>query len=263
MTEGNYHSHFEGMGKVLFSQVSVCLHFRGGGGSPQSGREGRGGLTPIWPMGEGVPPYSWWGIPHLVDGGIPPIGTVWGYLPHWDWMRKPLCQDWMGGTPHQDCMKVPPNWDWMGYHPHWDWMGDSPPLPPPETAAERALATWWAVCLLCSPRTFLCLHFVHHRAGGGGVISSRSHNTSTDPRSLPRGYPSQAKMGYCPPPPAGTRMDHWSPHVVQKDKTQNVNFHVWAFWEKIPVELTSYNLEMDNVLFMCGWRIFGITPEHE
>ena len=53
---------YEVQGKVLFSQVSVCSHFREG--VPPSGQPGGGGESPI---GTGL--------------GYSPIGTGWGYPP--------------------------------------------------------------------------------------------------------------------------------------------------------------------------------------
>ena len=107
------------------------------------------GETPIWPMGD-IPsqvrrgegtPSGWWRVPHLADQWVPPIGTGWGYNP----------SVWTGwGTP-------PPSQDWMGHPPIvTGWGTFPPPPPPPPPAAERALATQWAVCLLRSRgRTFL------------------------------------------------------------------------------------------------------------
>ena len=78
-----YRPHSEGMGKVLFSQVSVYI--LGGGGCPHLADRGgtsiqlmvSGGI-PIWPMGlpHGTSKWDWMGVipPH-------PIGTGMGSPP--------------------------------------------------------------------------------------------------------------------------------------------------------------------------------------
>ena len=75
--------HSEGMGKVLFSQVSVCSHFGGLGGLPPSSWWGRvshpanRGGTPIWQMGGYPHPVPTW----VPGGGVSP-SSQWGY-PIW------------------------------------------------------------------------------------------------------------------------------------------------------------------------------------
>ena len=117
-----YRTHSEGMGKVLFSQVSVCKHLRG---VPH----------PSW----GYP--SWPGVPHLSQpvGGTPP------------WPAG-------GGVPHLGHYGVPPAR--MGY-PTVARMGYPPArmgyIPARQSIAlHRKLATRGVVCLLRSRRrTFL------------------------------------------------------------------------------------------------------------
>ena len=98
------------MRQVLFSQVSVCSHFGGGGAVPHLADEG----CTIQLMGVGCT--------RLTDeGGTPPSSSL-GYL-HWDWMAVFPCQDW------------------MGYSPNQDWVGYPPVLPPSgDRAADRAVA---------------------------------------------------------------------------------------------------------------------------
>ena len=100
-----YRSHSEGMGKVPFSQVSVCSHPEEGyphptnrGSTPIQLTRG----TPFQPTGRGLPPSSDRG------GGVPQPG-----------------QDWMG-VPPLGLDEVPPQ-DWMGVSPCWNWMGVTPP----------------------------------------------------------------------------------------------------------------------------------------
>ena len=95
---------YEVRGKVLFSQVSVCLLTFQGGGYPIPGLDGGWGGTPsqVWMVGGG-------GIPGL-DGG--------GYPRSW-WLGRVL-QVWMvGGVP-----RVPPmarsGW-WGGGYPRSGW----------------------------------------------------------------------------------------------------------------------------------------------
>ena len=71
-------SHSEGMGKVLFSQVSVCSHF-GVGGVGHVHLADRGvplffptGVTLILPDGGG-------GYPILPNRGVPHLRSEWGY----------------------------------------------------------------------------------------------------------------------------------------------------------------------------------------
>ena len=119
-----------------------------------------GGGTPILPNGGQVHPSCW--------QGVPPNGQR-GYPAH---------PEWMG---------VPPGQGWMGYPPDWKWVPPSgldggippseldelvtpspPPTPSEDRAAEQALATWQAVCLLRSRRiTFLfgdCFNFFNNIA---------------------------------------------------------------------------------------------------
>ena len=67
-----YRPHSEGMGKVLFSQVSVHIS---GGGYPLP----TNGVYPIWLIG---------GVPHLANGGGGTPSGWWG-VPHEDWMGIP------------------------------------------------------------------------------------------------------------------------------------------------------------------------------
>ena len=110
-----YRLHSEGMGKILFSQVSVCLSRRmvlpsgwprvplppcvmGGGGYPYPSQSG----YPILPIG-GTP------FPGL-DGGYPIPRSRWGYpVPRSGWGTPsqvrtgvPLMQTWVGGYPRPD-----------------------------------------------------------------------------------------------------------------------------------------------------------------
>ena len=113
-------------GKVLFSQVSVCSHLRGGGVTPFPGAVGRGvgstpfpgpggraGGTPFPGPGRGgrgsIPfPGSGGGhrgtlLPRSRLGGTPFPGLKWG---------DPIPV----GSPHQqDVVTPPPIQDWMGY----------------------------------------------------------------------------------------------------------------------------------------------------
>ena len=99
------------------------------------------GDTPSFPIGI-VPPSSpnGEGVSNLAEGGVP------GYsLPHQDWMGVPAC------------------WDWMGYPLYQTGWGYPSPTHQETGAAERALATGRAVCLLhLRRRTFLyCIIFTH------------------------------------------------------------------------------------------------------
>ena len=68
-----YGPHSEGMGKVLFSQVSVCSHFRGGGGSGGTYLPANEGVPMFWPIrGRGGGTY----LPADGGGG----GTYPGYV---------------------------------------------------------------------------------------------------------------------------------------------------------------------------------------
>ena len=158
-------------------------HSRSGlGGYPIPGLDGRypipgldGGGYPIpdvdggYPFpGGGVPhSRSGWGYPILLMGGT--LSEVWtgGYpIPGLDGGR---------GTPSQVQMGVPyPRSGWgvpQVPPPGQDLMGTSPrsktgwgtPYPPSgDRSAKRALATWQAVCLLHSRRTFLFVNGLHN-----------------------------------------------------------------------------------------------------
>ena len=99
--------------------------------------------------------FDWMGYPPLGLDGVPPlVGTGWRYpSPNWDWMEVP--------PPHQDWLEYPlPHQDWVGVPHCWDWMGVPHPSLSGDRAAERALATRPAVCLLRSRRrTFLLFAF--------------------------------------------------------------------------------------------------------
>ena len=117
--------------------TSVCLLT---GGTPYLANRGE---PPSFAMGDGD-----WGInPSFMMGGIPILLTA-GYhiLP----MGVPHVTDW--GYPHLDWMGAPPsNQDWMGVP-----LGPDEGTPLSEDrSAERAFATWRAVCLLRSHRRTL------------------------------------------------------------------------------------------------------------
>ena len=114
-----YRPHTEGMGKILFLQVSVCRYFGGGGVLP-SGWWG-GGYSHL-PLRGGTPSFLVGGSPILPDGGVPPtqVRIEWYPLPH------------PGQVPGQD----------GAYHP--------------TRTAQHVLAARRTVCLLHSRRrTFL------------------------------------------------------------------------------------------------------------
>ena len=174
----DHRPHSEGMGKVIFSQASIHPQLPEGGVYPHLAdgeyphpADCGGGGAPIEPTGQA----DGWGYPCLADGGYPHPGDrgypiqlmgecTSGYppsgldgVPHWNWM----------GVPHQDWMGIPPiiRTGWSTNPPSGlDWV----PPPPFRTgsgtpsgldggrAAEQALATQLAVCLLHScRRTFL------------------------------------------------------------------------------------------------------------
>ena len=91
----HYRPHSERMGKVLFSQVSICPHFGGGG-------------TPIQMTG---------GYPHLADRGYPhpgPLGGGGGTPSSFDGGKyhHPVP---MGVTPSSPDRRVPPSGQLGGY----------------------------------------------------------------------------------------------------------------------------------------------------
>ena len=129
-----YRPHSEGIGKVLFSQMSVCPHLVGG--------------YPIWLTGR---------YPYLPDGGYPHPSRQGGY-PHprsgqgvhhpRSGQEVPLSQVRMGGggTAFPQSKSGPRS----------GWRGTL------TGTTQHVLATRWAVCFLRSRRrTFLLvLHFV-------------------------------------------------------------------------------------------------------
>ena len=139
----------------MFSEVSVRPHLRGGRGCPIPGQYGGG--TPFPDLDRGVPhPRSGRerGVTHPRSGwGVPPsqVRMVGGTL----------------DTPTQDCMGYPlSKTGWGTLPPPFKTGSDNlPPSrsgwgttrpPSGDRAAYRALATWWAACLLRSHRrTFL------------------------------------------------------------------------------------------------------------
>ena len=132
------------MGKVLFSQVSVCSHF---GGYPHLAKLGgipiqlTGGY-PIWPMGGGTPIQLTWGYPILLTGVTPSIWMMGVVTPSsWQWV-PPL---------ELDCST-----------PHRTWMGYPPPHQETEQQSKHLLRSrWYASC-------------VH----AGGISCVRSKNTN-------------------------------------------------------------------------------------
>ena len=87
--QGYYRQHSEGMGKVMFSQVSVCSHFGGWEGYlPWTGERA---YLP-W-MEEGYLPWMWRGVPTL-DRGMGTYLGWWEGIPTLD--RKGYLL-WMGG----------------------------------------------------------------------------------------------------------------------------------------------------------------------
>ena len=111
------------MGKVLFSQVSVCPH-PGGNPSPR-----------FFPRS--LAPGLFLGYPSPGEGAGTPVPA--------------------GATPKQG---YPPARTGWGYPPP-PWLGLGYTLLPRDRTAERALATPRAVCLLGSRRTFLFLLFLN------------------------------------------------------------------------------------------------------
>ena len=115
----DYRPHSEGMGKVLFSQVSVCSHFRGKGYLPWMGGgvltldggevptlgSGRGGVLTL--DGEGGTYPGWWGGTYLGWGrgtylGQRGGGTYFGWgegVPTLDGGREYLSQTGEGYLP--------------------------------------------------------------------------------------------------------------------------------------------------------------------
>ena len=85
------------MGKVLFSQVSVCSHFEGEGWYPHPANRGEG--TPIWLMG-GTPIQMTEGTPGSGVDGVNPIGTGWDTPPpSWTGWVSSLLSGLEGGDP--------------------------------------------------------------------------------------------------------------------------------------------------------------------
>ena len=140
-----YHSHSEGMGKIMFSPVSVCLSTHGGvphptdRGIPHPAEKGaphpaNGGyhhlvdwvITPSSQLGdtpsgqqEITPSGQWWGIPPNDQWRVPPFS----------WWGQGVTPVWlMAGTPYQGFMEITPCQDCMGVPSHLDWMGYPPPL---------------------------------------------------------------------------------------------------------------------------------------
>ena len=148
-----YRPHSEGMGKVLFSQVSVCSHFFGG-------------------------------YPHLADGGGGGEGTP---IPGQDG-EYPHTRSGLGGVPHpRSGQRVPhPRSGRGGGTPSRSGPRSGHGGYPPTGTAQHGLATRWVVCR----RTFLYFLFVWLFIPWGGVTPFPSHNTSTGPMSFLWGYPS-------------------------------------------------------------------------
>ena len=112
---------------------------------------GRGGYP--HPVDGGYPIQPTGRTLTLPDGGIPILPNGGGVAPFFPTGGTPL--GWWTGW-------VLPLQNWMGYPPppNQDWMGVPPPSQSEERAAEWALATRWAVCLLRSRRrTFLLILF--------------------------------------------------------------------------------------------------------
>ena len=129
------------MGKVLFSQVSVCP--LGGGG----------GLLHLCPIILQLVPCPFWGIPHLHSNNTGPMffpggtpcpshNTSTGPRPLPKGYPSPRKGEYLRmGTPHQG---------WVTPQPGQGWGT------PPHRTTEGVLATWRVVCLLHScRRTFL------------------------------------------------------------------------------------------------------------
>ena len=153
---------YEVRGKVLFSQVSVSSHYRGGTPSQVRGvphpvgvgvphPRSRWGRGVPHPAGGGTPcqvqvgdtPFSWWGVPHPRSRlGVPhPSGRGYPISSH-GWGTPSPIHDWMGYPP-------PPIHDWMGTpSPIHDWMG----YPPCQEADQQSEH------LLRSRRCASCVH---------------------------------------------------------------------------------------------------------
>ena len=136
------------MGKVI---ASVCLFAHTLADRGERGVTRWGWYLP-WPGPDGgtmVPcsfPGPFQGVPQSF-WGVPPARPGWGIPP----ARTGMVYPWPG----QD--GVPPHHVRMGYPPWPDQ--DGVPPPPQDRAAERALATRRAVCLLRSRRRTFLLSF--------------------------------------------------------------------------------------------------------
>ena len=150
--------HSEGVGKVLFSQVSVCPHLGGGWNVPHLVDRG---VPPSFLTGVQLPPFSRWGVPHP---------SQWEGLPHpkSGWGNTPIPGQDVGVPPGQDGGYPIQSQDegttsqvrTVGYpHPRLGWgVPQGTPLSRSgPRSAQHVLVTQRVICLLRSRRgTFLC-----------------------------------------------------------------------------------------------------------
>ena len=145
-----YRPHSEGMGKALFSQVSVCSHQGGGIPSPSHN------ISIHWShvLSGGTPTQSWW-------GGGAPIWSQWRYHHPVLTGGAHRVQTGVSIQVRMGYSRIGPGLD--GGYPHQDWMGVPLPPPPPkgDRGAEWVLGTRRAVCLLRSRRRTFLLELFH------------------------------------------------------------------------------------------------------
>ena len=156
------------MGKVLFSQVSVCSH-QGGTPSPSHN------ISIHWSnVLSRRYPHPWSHVPSQGNGGTP-IQSLMGRgvfqpgqdgvsLPNWGWMGvTPSALD--GSTPHQDWMGYPPVTTGWGYPlSHVDGVpasGCGYLLLETEQQSEYLLhGGWYASCVHAGGLSSSCVKFV-------------------------------------------------------------------------------------------------------
>ena len=148
-------AHIRRIPKVLFSQVSVCLHQEGIPSPSHNTSIGH----PI-----SIPEYFHWS--HVLSGGTPVTGpmSLPGEVPQ---SQVGVPQSWLGSTPGWGT----PGQVRMGYPPARTGVPPDRMEYSRDSTAERALAIRWAVCLLCSHRRtalfYLFIYFQHSIEMGG------------------------------------------------------------------------------------------------